>query len=1662
MKRKQRRAAKKTDNPAAVPPGTGKAVPAKPRTGDLLVDVKPKTIGLCMIVKNESRVILRCLESVRPLVDYVLIEDTGSTDNTQSIIREWLDRVGLPGEVYDEPWRNFAYNRSHALARLREKRDICYALIMDADDVLVSDEGFDARTFKKSLSKDVYKVRIRQDAVWYFRPLICSNRRKFLFRGVLHEFLDAAAPGWSSGDAAGFHVWYGSGGARSQDPDKYRKDAEVLEKALQSEEDPSLRSRYIFYLARSYRDAGEKDKALPYFLKRAELGYWADEVFMSLYSAAQLQKDLGTPYDEVLATYQRATEAAPHRAEALHAASRLSREKNNFAEGYEYARRGLAIPLPTDGLFLENWIYEYGLLDELAVSAYWIGKYAECADACDRLLSEGKLPAEMRERVRKNAEFAADRIRPQHKPIPPFPETPAKSKTIGLCMIVKNESRIILRCLESVRPLVDYVLIEDTGSTDNTQSIIREWLDRVGLPGEVYDEPWRNFAYNRSHALARLREKRDICYALIMDADDVLVPDEGFDARTFKKSLSKDVYKVRIRHDAVWYFRPLICSNRRKFLFRGVLHEFLDAAAPGWSSGDAAGFHVWYGSGGARSQDPDKYRKDAEVLEKALQSEEDPFLRSRYTFYLAKSYRDAGEKEKALVYFLKRAELGYWDDEVFVSLFYAARLQEEMGLPVGEVIETCLRASEAALHRAEALHAASRLSREKNNFAEGYEYARRGLAIPLPTDGLFLENWIYEYGLLDELAVSAYWIGKYAECADACDRLLSEGKLPAEMRERVLKNKQYAIDKLAETREQPTVTLSEQSNSSPKMPGILHNTTSLDANTEFEKGDGCMTTETLTLPPDTLGYAYNKGGLNNQKLALFGLFLRAFREGPRRLVLPDFIQFDQISFNHIPVPISHAFQLDELRTFAARHEIEIVDIPACGDQGGWDHFHYGNSYIPFAALSEQLSPECFPCDFFRSLIPTIKDSDLLRKVSDAAFGARDIGVVAQLRIERDWEFHNEHRLRPVVSNVEDNTPSFKDIIHKLRNTIGADETRVYVVCDEAALPVSKADIRESIRREFDIELFWKSDFLTQEEIQSLSLLSLSCLDFEMAIRANSFVGLTRSTFSNMVGLEKYARTGAPLERHYIYNIQGPRLALRADNGAFSVPALAMASDAKTSIHYFDLGEIFREAGEHQKALDSYLRCAAADEPDREEVFLSFYRAAQIKAELGFPAGEVIDTFSRATEVLPNRAEALHGAARFCRNTGLHERGYEFATKGLAIAYPKDARGAEGWIYEYGLLDELAVNAYWIARYQDCLDTCQRLLREGKMPQDMHDRVRKNAEFASEKIRTQNEPTPRLPETPAHPRSTWAPETPSAGTELMVADLRKRMGAELNRINLQVNHPGHDKNDERPRVVWMHHDVNQSWVQWCKDRELVDSVDCFVFVSYWQRERYLNAFPLPPERCFVLRHALDPGAGLRLWEGGSTWRCAYTSTPFRGLSVLLDAWQRLSPANAELHIWSSMKLYLLDDGPYEHLYKRAESMPGVIYHGIAPNHELRLALRDMHFLAYPCTFAETACLAVIEAMAAGCRVIVPSFGALPETTGGYARIYPWNPDQAAHALAFAEIMASELESPWAGDESLALAQQQHCAAVYDWPRRLEEWRQLIDTACSLAARTDLTH
>jgi glycosyltransferase involved in cell wall biosynthesis len=368
-----------------------------------------KTIALCMIVKNEAQIIRRCLESVLPLIDHVLIVDTGSTDGTQSVVREFLRTIRITSEIVEEQWQDFAYNRSFALAKLRELTAIDYSLMIDADQLVVFDDDFDFEEFKRTLKHDVYDLKIESGNVQYLLPQLTSNKIEISYRGVLHEFRECPE-GCSRGVAQGMLIRELQEGARSLNERKYSDDAALLERALLTETDPFLVARYKFYLAQSYRDAGEPERAIKAYLQRAVLGFWNEEIFYSFYSAARLKELLRHPEDEIIETYLDAHRAQPMRAEALHGAARVCRAAKRHEQGYKLAKKGLHLASPQRGLFVERWIYDFGLLDEFSYLAFWSGHYAECVGACVQILAKEGLPGDQRDRIRQTAHAAIEKL----------------------------------------------------------------------------------------------------------------------------------------------------------------------------------------------------------------------------------------------------------------------------------------------------------------------------------------------------------------------------------------------------------------------------------------------------------------------------------------------------------------------------------------------------------------------------------------------------------------------------------------------------------------------------------------------------------------------------------------------------------------------------------------------------------------------------------------------------------------------------------------------------------------------------------------------------------------------------------------------------------------------------------------------------------------------------------------------------------------------------------------------------------------------------------------------------------------------------------------------------------------------------------------------------
>jgi len=374
--------------------------------------------------------------------------------------------------------------------------------------------------------------------------------------------------------------------------------------------------------------------------------------------------------------------------------------------------------------------------------------------------------------------------------------------SIALCMIVKDESHIIKSTLENViqKLPIDYWVISDTGSTDNTKEIITEFFKEKNIPGELHDDEWKDFGHNRSKVL----EYAFSCpsrFLFMHDADDLIV------GNLVLPDLEKVVHKTHPTQislrigEGFTYNRPLIYDNNFQWCFKGVLHEFValrnEKEGPQYTFVlDTPGYHIDSRREGSRSKDPNKYYKDALILQKAFEEEEkvDGPLKARYAFYCAQSYKDCNKYEESIKYYLLRTKMGSYQEEVYLSYLYAARCMVVQNYPADEIEKTFLDGWESMKDRSECLWYLAMYMRSKNNFTKAYLYASLGCKIPFPNNRfLFLEKDIFDFKIFDECSISAFYTGRYEECYKLNVKLLQKT-----YDERYIKNMMFCLPHLLE------------------------------------------------------------------------------------------------------------------------------------------------------------------------------------------------------------------------------------------------------------------------------------------------------------------------------------------------------------------------------------------------------------------------------------------------------------------------------------------------------------------------------------------------------------------------------------------------------------------------------------------------------------------------------------------------------------------------------------------------------------------------------------------------------------------------------------------------------------------------------------------------
>lgn len=346
---------------------------------------RQKTICLNMIVKNEARVIERCLNSVKPWIDSWVIIDTGSTDGTQEKIRTCLRDI--PGELHEFDWVDFSYSRNQALHLSRGKSD--YLLFIDADEFLVVNHP----TVFDQLDKDCYAFWIHQkeNSSFYLRNSLICQRIDWQWEGVIHEQITPSRS-VSREILEGLYIYsITTEGWRFQDPNKYLKDTAILEKELAKNPHHAI---YQYYLGLSYDAAHVYDRALSALEKAVSMNLSREAVFYCLYRKAVILKNMGAPSEQITASFQQAYVYRPTRIEPLYWLGDYYLEQNDPLSAYVISHFSLAFPVPKDVLYLELGVYYYGRWLQFAKSAALLGYKQEAARAFNLVLKNPHVPAE--------------------------------------------------------------------------------------------------------------------------------------------------------------------------------------------------------------------------------------------------------------------------------------------------------------------------------------------------------------------------------------------------------------------------------------------------------------------------------------------------------------------------------------------------------------------------------------------------------------------------------------------------------------------------------------------------------------------------------------------------------------------------------------------------------------------------------------------------------------------------------------------------------------------------------------------------------------------------------------------------------------------------------------------------------------------------------------------------------------------------------------------------------------------------------------------------------------------------------------------------------------------------------------------------------------------
>lgn len=344
-----------------------------------------------MIVRNESKIIDRCIRGCVDNIQAISILDTGSTDDTVKIITDRAKDLNIPCKIDHSIFKNFGESRTES-ANLAYKNfpDIGYILLLDADMILTG-------KITEELTGNGYLMMQKNSSIEYFNVRVIKNTGKNICKGVTHEYWDSCDGGRIT---SAFIDDRNDGGCKA---DKFERDIRLLKAGIKKQ--PEHKTRYTFYLAQSLQNSGRPQEALRYYKEHVKINGWNEEVYMSM-------KCIGNCYDKLdkfekaLGWYVRAWEFRPSRLEACMDAITMCRKLGMHRIACSFLMSIDKVPQSNDSLFVNHQITSCLIDYEKSICCYYVpGMKEEGKSAGERIIANGTAPEYILSSVQDNMKF---------------------------------------------------------------------------------------------------------------------------------------------------------------------------------------------------------------------------------------------------------------------------------------------------------------------------------------------------------------------------------------------------------------------------------------------------------------------------------------------------------------------------------------------------------------------------------------------------------------------------------------------------------------------------------------------------------------------------------------------------------------------------------------------------------------------------------------------------------------------------------------------------------------------------------------------------------------------------------------------------------------------------------------------------------------------------------------------------------------------------------------------------------------------------------------------------------------------------------------------------------------------------------------------------------